>query len=154
MQKTAQVSWSVSAIPFSTSTTGLHKSNLAGDRIHVQMHGNLSGQWYEGTVHFVRRESVGLRFHSSFQGWSKSQQYNIRFKLNRIPLRRAHQALDTAFTQARILLPLQSHVQPQTMRPPFRVLNPIIATNAPQLAAVTSIVKQKPGDVPFVIFGP
>lgn len=121
----------------------------------MQPHNAPSGHWYEGGVHFVRKESVGLRFSSSFKGWSAGQHYNVRFKLNRYPLRRQHQALDTAFMQDRILFPMQIHVLPDNVPDvPLRVFNKLIATNPPQLLAVKSIIRQPLGAVPFVIFGP
>jgi helicase MOV-10 len=128
-----------------------------GDRILVQMHGGQPGLWYEGGVHVVRKSEVGLRFHASFRGWSKTQQYKIRFKLNRYPLRRQHQALDTAFAQDRLLLPLNARVSILRANNPdlrIRCHNPLIASNPSQLQAVSSIVQQQPGSVPFIVFGP
>jgi helicase MOV-10 len=120
----------------------------------VQKQGETQGRWFEGRVHVLRKEEVGLRFHGSF-GWSASQRYNVRFKLNRIPMRRQHQAMDSAFDQARVLFPLQAHV-PRTpyARTPLQLFNPLLATNPPQLQAVNAIMHQKPGSVPFLIFGP
>ncbi|KAF8869389.1 AAA domain-containing protein [Infundibulicybe gibba] len=105
-------------------------SVLVGDRILVQAAGTTTGRWFEGHAHVVRKEEVGLRFHSSFSGWSAQQKYTVHFKLNRIPMQRQHQALDAAFTQD-------------------RMHNPLIATNPPQIRAVQSIVSQPPGSVPL-----
>jgi hypothetical protein len=73
-------------------------------------------------------------------------------------VRRQHQAMDTAFSQDRVLFPLQAHLprrhHPTPTDARLRLFNPLIGTNAPQLQAVTSIVHQAPGAVPFVIFGP
>lgn len=130
--------------------------NRIGDRILVQQRGAPEGHWFEGGVHVVRKDEVGLRFHGSFKGSSRDQLYNVRFKLNRYPIRRQHQALDTAFSEERILFPTDTHVpshrKPRDVR--LRINNPLIATNPPQLQAVISITKQLPGAVPFVIFGP
>jgi helicase MOV-10 len=129
-----------------------------GDRILFQRHGARQGHWYEGAVHVVRKLEVGVRFNASFGGWSKEQVYNVHFKLNRYPLRRQHQALSTTFTPNRLLFPLEAHIQTRqhpsrtTIRP--TVINPLIGQNPPQLQAVTSIVNQKAGSVPFVVFGP
>ncbi|KAF8869388.1 P-loop containing nucleoside triphosphate hydrolase protein [Infundibulicybe gibba] len=129
-------------------------SVLVGDRILVQAVGATTNRWFEGHAHVVRKEEVGLRFHSSFAGWSPQQKYTVHFKLNRIPMQRQHQALDTAFTQDRVLFPAQHHV-PRVIRTlPPRVYNPLIAANPPQIRAVKSIVNQPPGSAPFVIFGP
>ncbi|KAJ6572162.1 P-loop containing nucleoside triphosphate hydrolase protein [Mycena capillaripes] len=133
-------------------------SVLVGDRILVQKNGSPHGHWFEGGVHVVRKEEVGLRFNASFRAISAADRFNVRFKLNRYPLRRQHLALDTAFSEDRALFPLPQHV-PRTPYPTqasarLKVFNPLIATNAPQLQAVVSIVKRPPGSVPFVIFGP
>ncbi|RDB30431.1 putative helicase MOV-10 [Hypsizygus marmoreus] len=133
-------------------------SVLVGDRILVQQRGAQEGHWFEGGVHVVRKEEVGLRFNASFRGWTRDQRYNVRFKLNRYPVRRQHQALDTAFSEERVLFPEGVHVPrgpyPKQADVRLRVINPLIATNPPQLQAVISIVKQAPGAAPFVIFGP
>lgn len=129
-----------------------------GDRILVQPHGSAPGHWFEGGVHVVRKDEVGLRFHASFRGWYKEKRYNVAFKLNRYPVRRQHQALDTAFSQDRILFPMTTHLPRRPYpRPAVARLvcfNPLIASNPPQLQAVVSIVKRAPGAVPFVVFGP
>lgn len=132
-------------------------SVLIGDRFLVQKHGAVEGHWYEGHVHFVRQASVGLRFDRSFHGWSEQQRYTIRFKLNRIPMRRQHQALDTAFAFDKFLFPRKAHILPLVSRPgvgPIVPFNSLIATNPPQLQAVTSILLQQPGSAPFAVFGP
>jgi helicase MOV-10 len=123
-----------------------------GDKILVQKHGAESGHWFEGYVHVVRRDEVGLRFHSSFEG-SQARQYNVRFNLSRYPLRRQHQALATAFSHPRILFP-DSVALPKPGAPDITPVNPLIAKNPPQLRAVSLIVGMEPSSVPFVIFGP
>ncbi|CAK5278901.1 unnamed protein product, partial [Mycena citricolor] len=130
-------------------------SVLVGDRILVQQTGAAAGHWFEGGVHVVRKEEVGLRFHSSFGKASPLARFTVRFKLNRHPVRRQHLALDTAFDEDRVLFPEQTHM-PAGLVPSKRiqVKNPLIAHNPPQLQAVVSIVERAPGSVPFVIFGP
>ncbi|KAJ7199239.1 P-loop containing nucleoside triphosphate hydrolase protein, partial [Mycena pura] len=132
-------------------------SVLVGDSILVQRHGAKTGHWFEGGVHVVRKEEVGLKFHPSFRA-SPSDRFAVRFKLSRYPLRRQHLALDTAFSEDRVLFPLPGHVPkapyPTPANTQITVFNPLIAANAPQLQAVVSIVKRPPGSVPFVIFGP
>ncbi|TFK28524.1 RNA helicase [Coprinopsis marcescibilis] len=128
-------------------------SVLVGDRIHVQKINAPTGHWFEGHVHFVRQREVGLCFHRSFVGWTPSQGYNIRFKLNRIVVRRQHQALDSAFEEDRALFPLRSHIKPAT-RWSLAFCNPLISKNQPQVQAVTSIAYLPDGSPPFVVFGP
>ncbi|KZT00672.1 P-loop containing nucleoside triphosphate hydrolase protein [Laetiporus sulphureus 93-53] len=133
-------------------------SVLVGDIVLVQPHGADTGRWYEGHVHVVHKEEVGLCFHGSFQGHQPSQLYNVRFKLNRIPLRRQHQALDTAFDPDRVLLPEQAHFVTTAIPSPIGIrayiYNSLIISNPPQLQAITSISEQPAGSPPFVIFGP
>ncbi|KAL1743982.1 P-loop containing nucleoside triphosphate hydrolase protein [Schizophyllum fasciatum] len=130
-------------------------SVLIGDRILVQKDGDSSGRWYEGRVHVVRQAEVGLKFHTSF-GWTSSQRYTVRFKLNRVPLRRQHQALDMVFSQPRALYPDEEHLLSATRfsTAGIRTINPLMGTNLPQLQAVASIVKLPKGSLPFVVFGP
>ncbi|KAF8237391.1 hypothetical protein L208DRAFT_533188 [Tricholoma matsutake] len=82
-------------------------SVLVGDSILVQKQGETQGHWFEGRVHVLRKEEVGLRFHGSFS-WTAAERYNVRFKLNRIPMWRQHQATDPAFAQARMLFPSEA----------------------------------------------
>lgn len=72
-------------------------------------------------------------------------------------MRRQHQALDTAFAFDKVLFPQRAHVLPLVSHRgviPIKPSNPLIATNPPQLQAVTSIVLQQPGSAPFAVFGP
>jgi helicase MOV-10 len=129
-----------------------------GDRILVQQHGTTDGRWYEGHVHAIRQLEVLLCFHSSFNRHPEGQRFHVRFKLNRIPLRRQHQALGSAFTEDRILFPLATHLTPGAVPTPrtasIRLYNKLISSNPPQLQAVTSICNLSPGSPPFVLFGP
>ncbi|KAH6905384.1 RNA helicase [Coprinopsis sp. MPI-PUGE-AT-0042] len=132
-------------------------SVLVGDRILVQQTGCQPGHWFEGHVHVVRQAEVGLRFHGSFSGWDANKLYNIRFKLNRIILRRQHQAVDSSFNEERILFPAPRHLLPigTTGRDKtIRVFNTLISDNPRQMEAVTAIAYQPPGSTPFILFGP
>ena len=136
-----------------------------GDRILVQQQGAIDGRWYEGHVHVLRQAEVGLCFHGSFDRQPEGQRFHVRFKLNRIPLQRQHQALDSAFVEDRVLFPLPVHLEPvpiATQPGPIatpsttsiRLYNNLISGNPPQLQAVTSIRNLAPGSPPFVLFGP
>lgn len=131
--------------------------NLSGDRIIVRRPSGPPGHWYEGGVHVVRRDEVGLRFHRSFVA-SAGERFFVRFKLNRFPMRRQHQALDSAFSQDRVLFPGKLHLFksiPRTITPStLRWYNTLIAGNPPQKQAVLSITYREPGSMPFIIFGP
>ncbi|KAF9027400.1 RNA helicase [Hymenopellis radicata] len=130
-------------------------SVLVGDSILVRRSDAPEGHWFEGCVHVVRQAEVGLRFGRKFTG-TVNDRFTVRFKLNRYPLRRQHQALDAAFAPERLLFPPSIEGVPmvpsnQTMR---RSYNPLIDKNDRQRMAVDSIVRAPAGSVPFVIFGP
>ena len=101
----------------------------------------------------MRQAEVGLRFHKSFGESSTTQPYNVQFKLNRIPVKRQHQAMDTVFTQDRVLFPLAAHLpcSDTTGIQPIKAFNSLIQSNQPQLLAVKSVVNQTPGSPPFVV---
>lgn len=124
----------------------------------MQEQGATGGRWFEGHVHVVRKTEVGLQFHGSFGAYAASRRFHIRFKLNRIPVRRQHQAMDTVFTQDRVLFPRVTHLPggnaPSSSDAALKVFNPLISSNAPQLQVVVSVVAQRPGSPPFVVFGP
>lgn len=64
-------------------------------------------------------------------------------------------AMDTAFSQDRVLFPDRVHLQSfRLAEPPIKVIDPLIQKNALQLRAVTTIVNSQLGSVPFIIFGP
>ncbi|KAJ7931319.1 RNA helicase [Mycena leptocephala] len=109
-------------------------SVLVGDCILVQKHGSTHGHWFGGGVHVVRKEEVGLKFNKSFRA-------TLTDRFNRM------RALPSAFHVPKTPYPTQASAR-------LKMFNPLIATNAPQLQAVVSIVKRQPGSVPFVIFGP
>lgn len=131
------------------------RSNSIGDRIFVQEEGATDGRWFEGHVHVLRQSEVGLRFHSSFARYGEGRRFQVRFKLNRIPARRQHQAMDTVFAEERVLFPTVEHLtQRQIPNGPIKLFNKLIATNPRQLQAVTSIAHAVAGSLPFVVFGP
>ncbi|KNZ82274.1 Putative helicase mov-10-B.1 [Termitomyces sp. J132] len=63
-----------------------------------------------------------------------------------------------AFSEERVLFPQRKHLLISTHSRQtdvqLRPVNPLIGTNAAQFQAVISIVKQPPGSLPFIIFGP
>lgn len=129
-----------------------------GDRIEVQPSSSTPGRCFEGWVHVVRLDDVGIDFHASFKP-TAGQRFNVRFKLNRIPLLRQHQAL-SAFPPApqRFLFPVAGHAglghAPTAVDLPFSPCNPLVATNPAQLQAVRSILRLRSGAAPFIIYGP
>lgn len=60
-----------------------------GDLIFLQENKD-TNKWFEGHVHVVHRDEVGLCFHTSFGNvYSPNANYRVRFKLNRIPVPKA-----------------------------------------------------------------
>ncbi|KIY47326.1 P-loop containing nucleoside triphosphate hydrolase protein [Fistulina hepatica ATCC 64428] len=129
---------------------------LVGDIILVQKVGALPGDWFSGRVNVVRKEDVGLSFHPSFSRRTQGQQYNARFKLNRLPLRRQHQAFDMTFDDDRILFPTNEHAPKDISggNSRLRFKNALICQNERQLLSVTSIVHLSEGSLPLIVFGP
>lgn len=133
--------------------------HIIGDRILVQEQGSSNGRWFEGHVHIVHQAEVGLCFHSNFSKYYEpSKHFHVRFKLNRVPARRQHQALDSAFAQSRVFFPSQADfdylVARRLAEVPLRLFNRLIETNEPQLQAVAGVLAMQPGSMPFIVFGP
>jgi helicase MOV-10 len=133
-------------------------SIILGDRILVKPYG--VDKWYEGYVHVVEQQEVGLRFNRAFNFYA-GQKYHVRFKLNRLSLRRMHQAMDTVFNVSRIFFPTPADARGKNLRAAtpaeqreLVLVNRKIGENPPQLRAVAAIVRLPPGSPPFVIFGP
>ena len=131
-------------------------SVIVGDFILLKHHGT-SGEWYRGCVHEIAADTVSLRFNDQFSTF-KGNRFDVQFVLNRIPLRRQHQALTAKYELNRLLFPdLEHDLGPVTdfdddnTTPP---INRILLGNPEQLMAVSTIVHSPPGSLPFVIFGP
>ena len=121
----------------------------------MQERGGQAGRWFEGHVHIVRETEVALRFHGSFKVYAPGREFHVRFKLNRIPVQRQHQAMDAVFTEDRVLFPLVGHLPSELpSASSLQLYNTLISSNERQLQAVVSVVALRPGTLPFVIFGP
>ncbi|KAK7047869.1 hypothetical protein VNI00_006197 [Paramarasmius palmivorus] len=129
-------------------------SVLVGDFIRVRKHSSPEGKWYEGGVHVVRLEDVGMKFHKSFS-ITPSERVEVRFKLNRYPMRRQHQALNQDFKLVNVMFPTEAHILDTVPGVQGITLhNELIAGNPRQLQAIVSIMNLPPGSAPFIIFGP
>ncbi|KAI0777345.1 P-loop containing nucleoside triphosphate hydrolase protein [Trametes elegans] len=129
-------------------------SVVPGDTISAQIGTN--GQTHRGYVHQVRRDDIRVAFHSSFKGTAS---YNVQFKYNRTPIKRQHQALLASSTSSlRLLFPSPGHEGLTqaigASQYPLTLFNSLIGKNAPQLQAVKTILRLRPGSAPFVVFGP
>jgi helicase MOV-10 len=114
------------------------------------------------TRHHLAVLKASLRLPTDFNFY-KEAQFEVRFRHNRIALRRQYHALTAALTPpCRLLFPSVSDIKP--MRRPSRaeidnlkfrqLVNRDIRDDSQQFQAVISILEQPPGSIPFIIYGP
>jgi helicase MOV-10 len=90
----------------------------------------------------------------------RGAQFQLRFRLNRLTLRRQYHALASSFAPLRrLLFPCATDIQPTRHLSKAEIdmlplVNQNIREDDQQLHAVVSIVQQPKGSVPFIIFGP
>ena len=87
------------------------------------------------------------------------EQLDVRFQLNRVTLRRQHQALCLNHRAPHLLFPSPTHVAlpPGTLSQlSINLYDPKIANNARQFRAIKHILSLPPTATsgPFIIFGP
>jgi helicase MOV-10 len=132
-----------------------HSVRVPGDTVLVQMNGAAHDTWYEGHVHYVMEAQVALRFHPSFPKDVIQQRFNVRFQLNRMPLRRIHQALRVVHQPNHLLFPRPTHVQSTiSSGNTLSLYDRKISNNPRQLSAIERILTLPPTSAPFIIFGP
>jgi helicase MOV-10 len=122
----------------------------------VQVNGAEDDRWYQGHVHLVREAEVALRFHGSFPKLP-SVQCDVRFQVNRLPLRRQHQALCANHYAPQLLFPQQAHVATSTTTlsdHSMSFYDRKIANNPRQVQAINHILALPSTSTPFIIFGP
>ncbi|KAG9019867.1 hypothetical protein FRB95_005495, partial [Tulasnella sp. JGI-2019a] len=132
-------------------------SVLEDDAVHVSCKRN-PDVWFEGRVVKLHQTRLGLIFDETFT-YTPGDLCDVRFTINRIPLRRMHLALDIPFHPDRVLFPNESHL---TVRSPpddqdiakIEVFNSSLEGNQPQMEAVAAILAQPKGSPPFIVFGP
>ncbi|KIP11927.1 hypothetical protein PHLGIDRAFT_124574 [Phlebiopsis gigantea 11061_1 CR5-6] len=133
-------------------------SVIVGDIVHVQHTGSVTDKCYQGRVHHVKGQMVHLRFNDGFSV-SHHATVDVKLILNRLPLRRMHQAVTSGFNVPRLLFPTEADCAPLRILAEMRLPNLHLADkgfqeNSEQLQAITAIVLRPPGSVPFVLFGP
>ncbi|KAI0293934.1 P-loop containing nucleoside triphosphate hydrolase protein [Russula brevipes] len=131
-------------------------SVLIGDIVLVKENGTMEDEWFEGHVHTVGHEEVGLWFHHSFPG-HESRQFDVRFQLNRTVLRRQHQALRAEHHAPRLLFPESADVpasKATSSKASLTFHDPKIENNPRQFQAVEQILALPSNSAPFIIFGP
>lgn len=110
---------------------------------------------YEGCVHRIEKEQVSLKFSPEFNHlYKQNGTCIIEFTFNRIPLRRAHQAIELMRIRdfANFLFPFSSSTSLNSKSLP-EFFNPLL--NSRQKLAVENILTDfREPFTPFLIFGP
>lgn len=131
-------------------------SVVVSDLIKIKLHSNTKVS-HGGFVHKVRNDGVRVSLSYKFP-YMPGLTYDIDFTLNRMPMRRQHQAvLSNVPNRERILFPtwcLLEGAAPGLPLPRFTPFNRHVGRNGPQTAAVDRILKMAPGSPPFVVYGP
>lgn len=102
---------------------------------------------------------ISLQVPASFDLY-RGAQILLRFRLNRMTLRRQYHALAASFAPLRrLLFPSASDIKPTRRLSKAEIdklplVNKNIRNDDQQLHAVVSILQQPKGAVPFIIFGP
>jgi helicase MOV-10 len=100
-----------------------------------------------------------LRLPTVFDPYTGAQ-FIVRFRLNRITLRRQYHALASFSTSLRrLLFPVAADIKPMQYLSKaeidnLKLMNDNIHDDNQQLQTIVSILRQPKGSVPFIIFGP
>ncbi len=108
---------------------------------------------------FIAVLKISLQVPPSFDLY-RGAQFLLRFRLNRITLRRQYHALVSSFAHLRrLLFPSASDIKPirrlsKAEIAKLPLVNENIREDDQQLQTVVSILQQPKGSIPFIIFGP
>lgn len=130
---------------------------ILGDTVLARISGAADDNWYEGHVHNIHEAEVGLRFHDTFPKDAETQDLDVRFQLNRVTLRRQHQALCAEHHAGHLVFPPTNvdAVSESTLSELSVTLNdPKIASNPRQFRAIKEILSLPSTSPPYIIFGP
>ncbi|KAJ1301619.1 hypothetical protein OPQ81_008866 [Rhizoctonia solani] len=109
---------------------------------------------YGGYVTEVQRADVIMNLHGEFPH-VVNEEWETRFTVNRLVLRRMHDAVSKTTSESeRLLFPGELHKKPRVPLSTRLSIDRRIGSNERQRLAVEQIVALGPGDIPFVIFGP
>eukprot|EP00048_Salpingoeca_helianthica_P004040 m.73131 g.73131 ORF g.73131 m.73131 type:complete len:998 (+) comp13024_c0_seq1:87-3080(+) len=128
-------------------------SVIRGDKIRVR---NIYGQIHSGYVHRTTRDEVHLNFHPRFVAMLlPGELFDIEFVLNELQIHKRYMALEHAVSTG-LLGRLLGNADPVPPAPPpltnLRLRNKHL--NEEQCLAVSTVLQQTPGSLPFIIFGP
>lgn len=134
-------------------------SLLIGDRVYAAKLDAKGQQYdgyeYEGFVHSVEQQQVGLGFNRKLVDiFQKNMKFSVRFTFNRRPLRLMHRALDLVESNrlTEMLFPT-SFPKPYSPKMKLVMRKREIESNLEQRTAVENIVLGKTPPI-YIIFGP
>lgn len=131
-------------------------SVLRGDTLLVKPSG--SDRQYEARVKETEENDCLLEIHPSFaRVFIAGLKVDVRFTLNRFPLRVMHRAVELAEKTGIIqsLFPTESQLKKDAItRDDVRPFDRNIENNKEQLEAVRNIVSGTSGAAPYIVFGP
>lgn len=133
-------------------------SVLVGDIVCVRHTDTVENIWHEGIVHEIGATTVQLRFDNKFSVY-KGTRFDVRFVLNRMPLRRMHQAVTSPNNPERILFPSTVHagnhaIPAANQIRDINLVNRKVDGDDEQYQTVLALLNRPPGNIPFVLFGP
>jgi helicase MOV-10 len=131
-------------------------SVLDGDHVLVVKCGESEkGKAYQGFVHKTHKKSVVLKFGKSFlqKVYSPNAKFDVRFTLNRISMRRMHQALNNPEMDINRLFP-QDHKnnENQNINIEFDPYTDHLNSYQKRAVAIIKLGIHHPS--PFIVFGP
>uniref|UniRef100_T1IMR9 RNA helicase n=1 Tax=Strigamia maritima TaxID=126957 RepID=T1IMR9_STRMM len=133
-------------------------SLIRGDKIYAKKASDRKE--FEGIVHVVRLKDVWVGFGPEFRNkFVEGLKFNVRFTVNRLPVRIQHRAVDMAED-----LKLWSFLFPTwdesalrncpLLKSKFRFYNRLIENNLEQQQAVRHVVAGTSKTAPYIIYGP
>ncbi|TFY69327.1 hypothetical protein EVG20_g3186 [Dentipellis fragilis] len=150
-----------------TEERDLPEVGMVGD--YILLDDPIYDKSYEGRIHArVERYNPVTKFNEAIFDVRLPEEfsmqygsiYKLRFKLNRIPLRRMHHALDEQCHLSRLLfptgndVPILPRIKVEWAQLISKLYNKAISGDSKQLQAVLEVLQRPRGNVPFIIFGP
>nr|CAB3263913.1 putative helicase mov-10-B.1 [Phallusia mammillata] len=127
-------------------------SVLRGDKIYLKTESYPVR--YEGYVHIVERDRVGLRFGTGFQRiYTGKMKFDVSFTFSRLPIRLMHRAVMGVGTKHYEQLLFPASAGDHSTGPNLRMYDSNLDNNDQQKKAVHAIFYGK-SQCPYIIYGP
>ena len=130
-------------------------SVLKGDRIYLKKINTTTE--FEGFVDDVGEQDVFLAVNTRLTDmFVKNMKFDVRFTINRFPLRNMHRAVEFARKEGGFMESIFPTRESRSAGPAKHVtpFNRLVEGNTAQMLAVSNIVGRSSGTAPYVIFGP